>query len=806
MDKSFNISAARSRTSLSWPKVTFTWNKFCEELSTPQRGEETLETYLKWPKAQQDDAKDVGGFVGGTFRGHKRALSELKDRSLITLDLDRIPPNRTGEILSAVENLGHAAVVYSTRKHRPQAPRLRVILPLADPCEPAEYEPIARRIAEEVGIEYCDPTTFEGNRLMFWPSASADSEYICKVFDGDFISAEEVLSTYRDWTDISSWPTMLSESEKVKRQLKKQEDPLLKKGIVGQFCRTYDIRTAIEEFIPEAYTSTDRPDRLTYTGGSTSNGAVIYDGKFLYSHHATDPCSGQLVNAWDLVRLHLFSDRDAGAQPGTATSRLPSYKAMAEMANSDQKLIELRAKEAQQAAAKGFSEPLPVSPEDWTKQLDYTAQGALANTLNNMVLYMAHDEDLGPKIANDTFANRLNVTGKLPWDPDWRHIRSWLDSDSANLCHYLEKRYHLSGKERVEQALLIVADRNKYNDVEAYLESLEWDGVPRIDTALTDYLGAEDTPYTRAVLRKSMVAACLRIIRDSVKFDYMLILCGPQGSGKSTFFRYLGKSWFSDSMITFEGKEAAESVQGKWIVEVSELQALNKSESNAAKQFLSKEYDDYRPAYGRRTVRYPRRCVLFGTTNESGFLKDPTGERRFWPVDIHVQEPTKDVWEDLPKEVDQLWAEAYFRAQFGIEDLYLDRELEEYAREQQKAHKEESPWAGIIQNYLEKPIPEDWYKMSAAEAELYGDTRFTPVDGKMVKRDRVCVAELWECALGGKKKDLRPDIVSRIRKAMVSVPGWKPKKTSFGRYGASIRGYEKIQVKGSDAFGRSDST
>ena len=790
MDKSFNISAARSRTSLSWPKVTFTWNKFCEELNTPQRGEETLETYLKWPKAQQDDAKDVGGFVGGTFRGHKRALSELKDRSLITLDLDRIPPNRTGEILSSVENLGHAAVVYSTRKHRPQAPRLRVILPLADPCEPAEYEPIARRIAEEVGIEYCDPTTFEGNRLMFWPSASADSEYICKVFDGDFISAEEVLSTYRDWTDISSWPTMLSESEKVKRQLKKQEDPLLKKGIVGQFCRTYDIRTAIEEFIPEAYTSTDRPDRLTYTGGSTSNGAVIYDGKFLYSHHATDPCSGQLVNAWDLVRLHLFSDRDAGAQPGTATSRLPSYKAMAEMANSDQKLIELRAKEAQQAAAKGFSEPLPVSPEDWTKQLDYTAQGALANTLNNMVLYMAHDEDLGPKIANDTFAQRLNIIGKLPWDPEYKEIRGWNDTDSANLYHYMEKTYHLSGKEKAEQALLIVADRNRYNDVERYLTSLEWDGVPRIDTALIDYLGAEDTPYTRQVFRKSMLAAVHRIVYEGVKFDNMIILSGPQGCGKSTFLRLLGRRWFSDSMFTFEGKEAAEAVQGKWIVEVPELQALNKSETNAVKHFLSKEYDDYRPAYGRRTVRYPRRSVLFGTTNDSEFLKDDTGDRRFWPVDVMIQEPTKSVFRDLKQEVDQMWAEAYFIFQWGGEDLYLDAETEESARAQQKEHKKLSDWAGVIEEYLEKPIPENWYTMTPEEAEAY--KLFGPGEGvEMVRRDRVCSLEVWENALGGNRKDLRNDISHRINSVIMNLDGWEKTKARFGRYGQVARGFKR---------------
>jgi predicted P-loop ATPase len=790
-NNSFYISSARSRSSLSWPKVLTTWEQFTEDLKTPERGEETLETYLKWGKAQQDDAKDVGGFVGGTFRGKQRRLTDLKDRSLITLDLDRIPSGRTREIIDTVDRLGHAAVIYSTRKHRPQAPRLRVIWPLSEPCGPAEYEPIARRMAEEVGMEYCDPTTFEGNRLMFWPSCSADGEYVYHVTEGEPVPPEEVLATYKDWTDISSWPTMLSESEKVKHQLKKQEDPLTKRGIVGQFCRTYDIQAAIDEFIPDAYTKTDKSGRLTFTGGSTSNGAIIYeDGKFLYSHHATDPCSGQLVNAWDLVRLHRFGNLDAKAQPGTTAAKMPSYKAMAELANRDERVIDQRAKEAKMAVRTAFSED-PAEIEDWTKKLDYTAQGALANTLNNVVLYMSHDEDIGPKIANDTFAQRLNVVGRLPWDPEYKETRGWNDTDSAHLYHHMEKTYHLTGKDRMEQALLIVADQNKYNDVERYLESLEWDGVPRLDTALIDYLGAEDTPYTRAVFRKAMLAACRRATHENIKFDYMTILCGPQGSGKSTFLRCIGKRWFSDSMVTFEGKEAAEIVQGKWIIEVAELQALGKTATNAVKMFLSKEYDDFRPAYGRRVVKHPRRCILFGTTNDSGFLKDPTGERRFWPVDVKVQEPTKDVWKDLPKEVDQIWAEAYYHAQFGIEALHLNKELEEYAREQQMAHKEESPWTGIIAEYLEKPIPANWYQMTPGEAEAYNTFPASDED-ILVRRDRVCLMEVWMYALDGKPRDLRPDIALRIRKAMLGVPGWVPHRGRFGTRFGPARGFKRV--------------
>ena len=378
------ISTAGSRKSASWPKSEIMWSEFCERLKTPVRSTETVEEYMSFAKSKQDELKDVGGFVGGTFEGDRRKAAAVKGRDLITLDMDNIPAGGTENILKRIAGLGCAAAVYSTRKHTGYAPRLRVIVPLDRTATADEYEPAARKVASLIGMELCDPTTFEASRLMYWPSCCVDSEYVCEVFDKPFCSLDGLLSMYDDWHDVTSWPQVPGSEAIEKRRVAKQEDPTTKRGAVGAFCRSYTVTEAMDKFIPGMYEETTMPGRYTYTGGSTVGGAVVYDGDmFLYSHHATDPCSGQLVNAFDLIRLHMFGDRDNEAAPGTPPVKMPSYTAMCHLALEDKKVSDLMAREKIEQAREAFSGSEAVedgiSEDDiqWIKKLTHTASGSI---------------------------------------------------------------------------------------------------------------------------------------------------------------------------------------------------------------------------------------------------------------------------------------------------------------------------------------------------------------------------------------------------------------------------------------------
>ena len=592
---------------------------------------------------------------------------------------------------------------------------------------------------------------------------------------------------YGDWHDISQWPQVPGSEAIERRRLAKQEDPTTKRGIIGAFCRSYTITQAMEKFIPGMYEETAVPGRYTYTGGSTVGGAVIYDGDlFLYSHHATDPCSGLLVNAFDLVRLHMFGDKDGEVKEGTPVSKFPSFMMMSRLAQDDPKVSELLSKERYEQAKEAFrtseqKEPGPDYDLSWLSKLTKDGNGRYEKTINNAVIVLENDPLLKGRIVTDEFASCGMVLGRVPWDQR-DEKRRWTDVDDAGYYRYVEVFYGLTGREKLDHALMIVSAQNRINDVKHYLEDLQWDGIRRLDTLLSDYLGAEDTPYTRAVMRKSLCAAVGRAVVGGIKYDYMPIFTGPQGIGKSTFLAILGKKWFSDSLTTFEGKEAAELIQGTWINEVGELSAFTKQETQVIKQFLSKTEDIYRAAYGRRTDKYPRRCVFFGTSNDSEFLKDMTGNRRFWPVDVGMHPAKKSVWQELPVEVDQIWAEAYAYWAAG-EKLFLPKELEEAAVEQQETHREASGKEGLIMDFLNKPVPANWNQMDVVKRRMFlaGGMH---MEGELVLRDRVCAVEIWVECFGGDLKHMKRSDSMEINNILLHGK-WQRIKTprDFGPYG-----------------------
>lgn len=793
-DRQITITVGNNRKSINWQPQTTMLSEFYEKLRIPNRSTETLQNYLKLKKSEQDDKKDIGGFVAGKLSGPRRKSGAVIGRDIITLDFDNIPPGGTHEIIKIINALGCNYCVYSTRKHSPSSPRLRILLPLDRTSSADEYEPIARYLAEIIGINYADPTTFEPTRLMYWPSCCADSEYVFYFADKPMLSVDGLLKVidtkYGDWKDITKWPQVPGTDNTYKKLAVKQGDPLSKNGIVGAFCRTFDIYEAIDTFIKNIYTPVDNSsNRFTYLGGSTTGGAVVYEnGLFLYSHHSTDPCCGKLVNAFDMVRIHKFGNMDDDADVNTPTNRLPSYTEMCRLAIENKRVSIQLAKERMDTAIndfKGLENETNTSTQsqDWVLDLELNNQtGNIKNTIDNIWLILENDTNLKNKFALNEFTGRGEILGELPWSPFLKR-RGWTDNDNQGLYWYFEKIYKITGNNKIDGALSLHSEKHKFNDVRNYLQCLKWDGQPRLDTLLIDYLGAADKPYVRAVTRKAFTAAVARAMDPGCKYDTMLILAGPQGIGKSTLLDKMSKGWFNDGIRTFEGKEASELLQGVWIVEIGELDAFRQTDVARIKQFLSLRADRFRAAYGRHVRNIPRCCVFFGTTNTATFLRDRTGNRRFCPVDVGVAEKTKTVWEQLDGEIDQIWAEATIRWRLG-ESLYLTGEIEEEAKIEQESHREVSSKEGIIADFIDKPVPEDWKKWPLDKRRLFLNGNIEG-DIKLVPRDRICALEIWCEAFGGQPKDLRYQETMEINEIIRAIPGWNkaPGGLRFGYCG-----------------------
>lgn len=381
MDK-ITISVGESKRCTNWVPKNVSWEQLVKKLSTPKITDETTEEYAAMSKDQRGDVKDVGGFVGGRIDGGNRKAGSITDRQLICLDADY------GDLgLWDVWDLmvGKACLMHTSHSHTPEQPRLRFVIPLSRPVTAAEYEPIARRLAQWLDIDSFDDTTYEASRLMFWPSVSKDGEFIVRTYDSqEWLDPDEMLATYDDWHDMRSWPTSSRQGNAITKMGKTQGDPLTKPGIVGAFNRAYTITEAIATYLPDTYKPAGE-NRWTYTEGSTVGGAVTYDSDtFIYSHHATDPTTGKLCSAFDLVRLHLYGDLDEGSQEEIGT--LPSMTAMKNLCQNDEKVREQLAAGTKQTPESVFE--VKVDLQRFTD--DLTEQGislVLADSYGDSLRY-----------------------------------------------------------------------------------------------------------------------------------------------------------------------------------------------------------------------------------------------------------------------------------------------------------------------------------------------------------------------------------------------------------------------------------
>ena len=785
-----DICIGSSRKDKIWKHEEISLDNFIKRISTTIRTSETMEEYNKLPKAKQDDIKDVGGFILGKLKDNKRRRENVLSRSAITLDMDYGSENIVGELKNSLK---YRTLIYSTHKHRKSKPRLRLIIPLDRSVSTDEYSAISRMVASEIDMELFDDSTYEASRLMYWPSTSCDGDFVFEDIKKDILKADDVLGKYENWRDTKTWPTSSRQKIVFKNNLKKQADPLTKEGLIGGFCRTYSISDVMENFLSHVYEESEVSGRYDYIPASSSAGVVVYDDKFAYSHHATDPASDKLLNAFDLVRIHNFSHLDKFEDlENTPNYKLPSFKAMEDFVLQDEKVKQLLSKERQELAKMEFE---VVEEEDnmlWQNLLDLDKKGNVKSTLSNMAIIIRNDVNF-KNIVYNQFKFSIDAIGKLPW----KQIKAgWSDADMACAKLYFERVYKIWSPIKFKDALLAVTSSERiYHPIKEYFKTLKWDGVERLDTLLVDYLGAKDSEYVRAVTRKTLCAAVTRIYKPGTKFDSILVLCGPQGIGKSTLFSKLGKEWYSDSLsiCDMKDKTAAEKLQGYWLLELGELAGIKKVDVEIIKSFISRTDDKFRKAYGVNVESNPRSNIIVGTTNsEGGFLRDITGNRRFWPVMVSGNSILKP-WN--LKDVDQIWAEALYRYEEG-EELYLKGDVSKMAKIAQQEAMESDDREGIILEYLETLLPTNWQNMTLYERRVYlGDKNAIESKG-VVKRDKLCIMEIWCECFFRERQDLKRTDSYEIEAILNRIGGWERITTNkSGKIRFKIYGPQRAFVR-----------
>lgn len=783
-DFKMDVALAGSRFAKTWQNVQIRWSEMLSRCEQPKRTGETVAEYAKMDKERQAQKKDVGGFVGGILRDGKRRNGHVVGRSMATLDIDFGTGNVWEDFTDAYSC---AAMIYTTHKHTPMSPRYRLVIPFKRLVQPWEYEPVCRRIAANLGIEMFDHTTYELPRLFYWPSASEDGMYLFDYQDGIALDPDEVLATYTDPRDASTWPYGKKENITLSRDIKRAGEPADKPGLIGAFCRTYTIEDAIDKFLADAYEPTAQEGRYTYRGGSVSGGLVCYRHRYAYSHHDTDPASRMLCNAFDLVRIHLFGGMDEGKDAQDVT-KLPSYARMLAFAGTDGK-VNREMQEKREAdyntmqGMQGADEHSEADGGEWKEQLESDKRGTLSNS-HNILLVLKNDPALAGKLWHDDFSGYGMADMSLPWP---RKGNMWSDSDDAQLRLRFDTLYHIQGREKIADALEQVFLDYRRHPVREYLSALKWDGVERLDRLIISYLGAEDNELNRQMTRKHFTAAVARVFQPGCKYDYCLILTGGEGIGKSTLLKAMGGQWFTDSITTTEGKEGMESLRQAWIVELAELASIRRSDVEQVKSYITKQDDKYRKAYGKRNEVYPRQCVFCGTTNELSFLKGDTGNRRFWviPVDASLRCMDGRPFDTVGRDRNQLWAEAVVRYRNG-ESLYLSEEMEADARNRQTEYNVDcdDPVPGMLDEYLDMLLPADWYAWDVRRRQAY-IMQHDPLGEESIRRTKVFAGEFLFEALGLTPRDKDyPYKLKQVNKLLKSKKEWECTTIKVAGYGA----------------------
>lgn len=782
--------------------VATTWGAFKADLKNPKVSEETMQQYIDGSQDFRNKVKASNGwFMACATEGGHRTADTLYPRQIMTIDVDEPTP----ELWAAVKRKIHEPLnrydyfAHLTKSATPRKPKFRVAMPTSRPIKPDHFRNLNTILCVEIvdgTLNSIDDVCFRPAQLMYRPVVSANQKYEWVENEGELIDPVYIaelwgIASHGDaeaWTDFAMVPASERQGKRRETQAR-AERPREKDNIVGAFCRVFNVEDAIVEFeLPyEPTEGSWGSPRYTYTLGSGSGGAVVYDeGDFLYSNHQSDPCGEMGVHAFDLVRRHKFLELDKEADPETSPGRLPSFKAMAELANSypavrgellasridadaifeeadvaggyfeqaigadadavDREMASVEVQKAFDGAEAqlddesrsilGFGLAPAGPPKGWMKYLDVTENGLIKPTAPNLATIIENDPRFWRKIGTNEMTGhkylRKDIVMKNRLVPDIR-VSDRISGEMFSDYHRIAIRmilespagkgstgYGIKTTDRdLDAAVDLVAFKHAFHPIKDFLAKQIWDGKSRLDTLFIRYLGLPDTPYHRAVSRLTMVAAITRVFEPGHKFDYAPVLEGAQGIGKSTFIKALALGRFFAELTAAmdDPKACVEQMKGGWLfMELPELAGLARAEIADVKSFITRVEDIVRLAYGREPTKWKRQCVFIGSTNDQAYLKDPTGNRRFWPIKVGVD--TIDIHEMI-LEMPQVYAEAHVAYQQlreahpppAVLPLYLtDHDsrtgaLEAQARARQMTASEEL--AGRLQDWLDRPEPMD---------------------------------------------------------------------------------------------------
>jgi predicted P-loop ATPase len=871
--EAYNLGRARPVTE----SVLKFEKRFVAPLVTPEKYRE----YKKASDKKQRHLKTMAGwYIRAPLEKKVRNRNSIKPSDVITLDIDYATPAFMEDLAAGKILSGYRMMAHTTRSHTPEKPRCRIIVYLKGQCPRERYQAASRIVAQlaDPQMVYVDKVSFRPAQLMYFPTVSSDMEkhYVFYSQPGQLLDHEEVIA---DWEsingsadDIGNLPRTKDEDE-LREAAEEAEDPLSKEGIVGDFCRAWSMTELIvgkEDGTPgplaDIYEPTEWAEgavaRATYMHGSTSNGACFYDDKFCFSHHGSDPAQEQLLNAFDLVRIHLYADKDAGEEKDTPIMKLPSSKAMIEWCRTDPFFreqqaesrydldakfedddVEVDEEEDEEDAAEGddFEDIIGVPessidtsaaekvvrrrvfadkpPKRWiATQLELTDDGIIKKTSSNFITICTNDPRMWRKIAFNEFSNEVvlldDIKTKNKLIPEIKvkdrvNGDRWQDYMDLTIRAIIDgppgknkPGYGISvGKDVLADCIKITARNNSFHPIREYLLDCRERLAAGADLEevvggfLIRHIGAEDNIYTRQIMIQTAMASVARIFEPGHKFDFAIIIEGGQGIGKSTLIRLLyGREYFGELHSELkDAKKAAEAMQGNWVMELPELSAMHKSDHNDVKAFMRRVDDDVRLSYDRHVSVLPRQTVFWGTTNDSQYLRDPTGNRSFWPV---VATTDSIDFAAVMRERDLFWAcatQLYLAARerraTGDLDLSLRGEALTIARRMQSKRRKMEMWESWkerIADWMEEPIPlRTWLSETRGQAAAEGETfKGHPVDDTWVQRIAFTQEMAFKLALeqyaGVATDNVKQMAWDQIRSAMAEE-GWDQRQCKIGQ-------------------------